>query len=107
MSSGGSFAAKGRGGTELGGVDPVLEGGGVDHQAVSMWDMGQSQGRWREQGGRFGGKSVQRTGAAAIVTLGPLTVTTSPSGRTASARVARHGSPPFQSTGASLWTASA
>ena len=52
-------------------------------------------------------KSVQRTGAAAIVTLAPLTVTTSPSGRTASARVARHGSPPFQSTGASLWTASA
>ena len=33
-----------------------------------------------------------------MVTLGPLTVTTSPSGRTASARVARHGSPPFQST---------
>jgi len=52
-------------------------------------------------------KSVQRTGAAAIVTLGPLTVTTSPSGRTALARVARHESPPFQSTGVSFWTASA
>ena len=52
-------------------------------------------------------ENFQWPGAAAIVTLGPLTVTTNPSGRTALARVARHGSPPFQLTGASFWTVSA
>ena len=83
--------------------------------AISVKGMTGAAALRRERDGAFekiGGPhqrgDVDQRGDAArsIVTVGPTTETARPSGRRASERVGRQGLPPFQSTGASLSTAS-
>ena len=100
----------GRRGEGVGRVDPVFMGYGVGH-AASPCGSGTEHGRSRrERDGIRRRKLPGRQGgdlAVWIVTAAPATETVSPSGRMASERAARHGLPPFQSTGIALSTDSA